>query len=80
MAVQNEKRTQTVQVESTEFRAVTNWPQNTPKQYETHQNMSLVSNGVDRVCSLRKSLMRLLVTNFCINYSTSARFAPSFMK
>jgi len=25
-----------------------------PKHYETHQNMSLWSNGVDRVCSLRK--------------------------
>ena len=27
---------------------------NAPKHYETHQNMSLWSNGVDRVCSLRK--------------------------
>src|SRR6185312_471020 len=25
-----------------------------PKHYETHQNMSLVSNGVDQVCSLQK--------------------------
>src|SRR6185503_7917434 len=27
---------------------------NAPKHYEMHQNMSLWSNGVDRVCSLRK--------------------------
>ena len=27
---------------------------NAPKHYETHQNMSLGSNGVDQVCSLRK--------------------------
>ena len=26
-----------------------------PKHYETHQNMSLESNGVDRVHSLRKN-------------------------
>jgi len=27
---------------------------NAPKHYETHQNMSLGSNGVDQVCWLRK--------------------------
>ena len=27
---------------------------NAPKNYETHQNISLVSNGVDQVRSLRK--------------------------
>ena len=27
---------------------------NAPKHYETHQNMSLGSNGVDQVCSLQK--------------------------
>ena len=27
---------------------------NAPKHYGTHQNMSLGSNGVDQVCSLRK--------------------------
>ena len=27
---------------------------NTPKHYETHQNISLRSNGVDQVRSLRK--------------------------
>ena len=31
--------------------------QNAPKYYKTHQFMSLASNGVDRVRSLRKTLM-----------------------
>ena len=31
--------------------------QNAPKHYKPHQFMSLASNGVDRVCSLRKTLM-----------------------
>src|SRR6185503_2925374 len=48
-----------------------------PKWYETHQNMSLGSNGVDRVHSLRKILMQLHGTNFC---TSSARFAPSFVR
>src|SRR6185436_1383289 len=43
---------------------------------KTHRNMSLGSNGVDRVHSLRKFLKRLLGTNFC---TSSARFAPSFV-
>src|SRR6185503_1703023 len=50
---------------------------NAPKQYETHQNVSLLSNGVDRVCSLRKILTRLRGTNFC---TSSARFALSFIR
>ena len=50
---------------------------NAPKWYETHQNMSLGSNEVDRVLSLRKIPMRLRGTNFCIS---SARFAPSFVR
>ena len=41
-----------------------------------HQNMSLGSNGMDRVCSFRKISMRLRTTNFC---TSSARFAPSFV-
>src|SRR6185503_17768184 len=49
---------------------------NAPKRYETHQNDSLGSNGEDRVCSLRKILMRLRGTNFC---TSSARFAPRFV-
>ena len=52
---------------------------NAPKHYETHQSMSLGSNGVDCVRSLRKILMRLHGTNFCINCTSSTRFAPSFV-
>ena len=48
--------------------------QNAPKHYEMHQNMSLGSNGVDQVCSLRKIPMSLCGTNFCINCTSSARF------
>ena len=50
---------------------------NAPKHYETHQNMSLGSNGVDRVSSLWKISTRLCITNFC---TSSARFAPSFVR
>ena len=39
---------------------------NAPKHYETHQYLSLGSNGVDRVCSLRKNTIRFRTTNFCI--------------
>jgi hypothetical protein len=49
---------------------------NAPKEYKTHQNISLWSNGVDQVCSLRKIPTRLRGTNFC---TSSARFAPSFV-
>src|SRR6185312_5034172 len=41
-----------------------------------HQNISLGSNGVDRVRSLRKIPTRLRGTNFCIS---SAHFAPTFV-
>ena len=34
--------------------------QNAPKHYKTHQFMSLASNGVDRVRSLRKTQMRFV--------------------
>src|SRR6185436_5940726 len=44
---------------------------NAPKHYETHTNMSLGSNGVDWVRSLRKIMMRLHSTNFCINCTCS---------
>jgi TorA maturation chaperone TorD len=43
----------------------------------THQNVSLGSNGVDRVSSLRKIPTRLRGMNFC---TSSARFAPSFVR
>src|SRR6185312_1886249 len=42
-----------------------------------HQNVSLRSNGVDRLRSLRKISTRLRGTNFC---TSSARFAPSFVR
>ena len=50
---------------------------NAPKWYETHQNMSLGSHGVDRVISLRKIPTRLCGTNFC---SSSECFASSFAR
>src|SRR6185436_13961382 len=50
---------------------------NAPKWYETHENMSLGSNGVDRVLSLRKIPMRLRGTNFC---TSSTRFPQSFVR
>src|SRR6185369_13230007 len=67
---------------------------NAPKQYETQQYMSLGSNGVGRVHSLRKITKRLHGTNLCIKYcqmkqelniaqmthgTSSSRFAPSFV-
>ena len=53
---------------------------NPPKHYETHQNMSLGSNGVDRVDLLQKVLTRLCGTNFCINCNSSACFEPRIIK
>ena len=50
---------------------------NSPKWYETQQNMSFGSNGVDRVRSLRKIPTQLRGTTFC---TSSARFAPSFVR
>src|SRR6185503_9543449 len=50
---------------------------NMPKWYEMHQNISLGSNGVDRVRSLQKILMHLRGSNIC---TSSARFAPSFVR
>jgi len=45
--------------------------QSASKHYETHQNMCLGSDGVDRVDLLDKILMRLYGLNFCINYNSS---------
>jgi hypothetical protein len=42
--------------------------------------MSLGSNGVDRVHSLRKIQTRLRGTNFFISCTSSAHFAPSFVQ
>ena len=53
---------------------------NAPKHYEMRQNMSLGSNGVCRVHSLRKILKRLRGKNFCINCTSPAHFAPSFVQ
>ena len=53
---------------------------NAPKHYETYQNMSLGSHGVDWVRSLRKIPTWLRGTNFCINCTSSPRFALSFMQ
>ena len=50
------------------------------KLYERHHNMSLGSNGMDWVDALRTIPTRLRVTNFCINCTSSAHFAPSFMQ
>ena len=44
---------------------------------ETHQNISLRANGVDRVRSLPKIPTRLRGTNFC---TSSARSAPRFVR
>ena len=51
-----------------------------PKHYETHQNMNLRSNGMDRVPSLRKIPTPLRCTTFCINCTSLARFAQSLMQ
>ena len=53
---------------------------NAPKHYETHQNKSLGSNGVDPVRSLRKITMWLCGTNFCINCTSSVCYIRSFMQ
>ena len=57
------------------FKSQPNGPKCT-KIVRTHKNMSLGSNGVDRVRSLRKIPTRLRGTNFC---TSSAHFAPSFV-
>src|SRR6185503_13388488 len=53
---------------------------NASKYYETDRIIRLGSNGVDLVRSLRKILTSLRGTNFCINSTSSPRFAPSFMQ
>ena len=50
---------------------------NIPKLYQTHQNISLGSNGVDRVRSLQKIPMGLHGTKF---FTSLTRFAPSFVR
>ena len=50
---------------------------NAPKSYETHQNVSFVSNGVNLVHSLRKIRTPHRGTKFC---TSSASFATSFVR
>ena len=52
---------------------------NAPKYCETERNISLESNWVDWVRSLRKVPTWLRGTNFYINCTSSPRIAPSFM-
>ena len=51
---------------------------NAPKYYETHQNISFGSNGVDWVRSLRINPTWLCGMNFCINCTSSPRFCTKF--
>ena len=53
--------------------------QNASKHCETQQYMSLGTNGVGRVHSLRKIPKWLHGTNLCINCTSSTHFAPSFV-
>ena len=53
---------------------------NAPKHYETHQNMSLGSDGVDWADLLQKILTQLCGLNFCINCNSSSCFEPSIVK
>ena len=52
---------------------------NAAKHYATHQNMSLGSNAVDWVCSLRKIPTWLRGTKFCISCTSSPCYASSFL-
>ena len=54
--------------------------QNAPKHYETHQNMSLGSDGVDWADLLQKILTQLCGLKFCITCNSSACFEPSIVK
>ena len=53
---------------------------NAPKHYTMQENMSLGSNGVDWMRSFWKIRTWLRGMNFCINCTSSYRFAPSFMQ
>jgi hypothetical protein len=49
------------------------------KRCETTQNISFRSNGVNRVCSLRKILTQLHLANLCVNGTSSVHFASTFV-
>jgi len=51
--------------------------QNAPKRYKTHQFMNLAPNGVDRVRSMQKTLVRFRRMNFSISCTSSTHFAPT---
>ena len=53
---------------------------NAPKHYKTQKNMSFGSNGVYWMRSLQKIRTWLRGMNFCINCTSSHRFALSFMQ
>ena len=53
---------------------------NAPKHYEMHQNMSLGSNGVDRVGSLEKFRHDFMAWSFFSNGTTSTQFVQSFVQ
>ena len=53
---------------------------NASKYYETNRNITLGSNGVDLLHSLRKIPSWLRGTNFCMNWISSVWFATSFMQ
>src|SRR6185312_6392560 len=53
---------------------------NAPKHSEAYENISLGSNGVDWVGSLRKIPTGLRGTNFCINCTSSPYFSSIFME
>ena len=62
---------------STEFRKATKRSRMHPNSTKCTKNISLGSNGVDRVLLLRNIPTQLRGTNF---YTSSARFAPSFVR
>jgi len=61
----------------TEFRKAIKQSQMHPNSMKHTKNISLGSNGVDRVRLLRKITTQLCGTNFC---TCSSRFAPSFVR
>ena len=54
--------------------------QKAPERKETQENMSLGSNSVDRERSLQTILTRQHSLNFCINCTSLACFAASFVQ
>ena len=53
---------------------------NAPKNYETHQNMSLGSNGVDQVRSLPKIQCDFVAQTFVLIETVQYVFATSLMQ